>query len=156
MAARCEGSPLPRVGELPSSRAKGGREGGFTLIEVVVAAGILIVGLLSLAQLLGVSIRAESLARNGAEATRLAQGQLDALMKANFDSDPRVQVTPTGTDSLTADVANYFTNPTPRATLRWRVSAGPAGTRVIQIRVIMPVGTTTMRIIDLTSLLRRW
>jgi Tfp pilus assembly protein PilV len=156
MAARCEDSPSPRVGESRSSRATGGREGGFTLVEVVIAAAILIVGLLSLAQLLGVSIRAESLARNGAEATRLAQGQLDSLMKANFDSDPRVQITPTGTDSLTANVTNYFTTPTPRTTLRWRVSAGPAGTRVIHVRVIMPVGTTTMRVIDLTSLLRRW
>jgi Tfp pilus assembly protein PilV len=144
------------VGASPNSEPRRRSEAGFTLVEVVIAAMILIIGLLSLAQLLGVSIRAESLARHGAEATRLAQGQLDALMKADFDTDPRVQVTPTGVDSLNTDVANYFNAPSARSTIRWRVSAGPAGTRVIQLRVSMPVGTTSMRIIDLTSLLRRW
>jgi type II secretory pathway pseudopilin PulG len=156
MASECGDSPLLPVGESPSSRPRAGSEGGFTLVEVVFAALILVVGLLSLAQLLAVSIKAESLARNGAEATRLAQGQLDSLMKASLASDPRVQITPTGTDSLASNVANYFSTPTPRSIVRWRVAAGPAGTRVITVRVLIANGTTTMRIIDLTSLLRQW
>jgi Tfp pilus assembly protein PilV len=156
MAVKCEDSPSRPVDVSPSSDTRRRSEGGFTLVEVVFAALILVVGLLSLAQLLGITIRAESMARNGAEATRLAQGQLDSLMKANLDSDPRVQVTPTGTDSLASNVANYFSTPTPRSVVRWRVSAGPAATRVIQVRVFIATGTTSMRIIDLTSLLRRW
>jgi type II secretory pathway pseudopilin PulG len=162
MATKCEGSPSLPAGESPSSSSRGGSESGFTLVEVMFAAIILVVGLLSLAQLLAVTIRAESLARNGAEATRLAQGQLDSLMKASLDADPRVQITPTGTDSLAANVNNYFrlyTNPVPTrpsSIVRWQVTAGPASTRVITVRVLIANGTTTMRIIDLTSLLRRW
>ncbi len=159
MADKYEGLPLHPAVASPSSKPGVGSDGGFTLVEVIVAAMILVVGLLSLAQLLGVSIRAESLARNGAEATRLAQGQLDALMKANFDSDPRVQITPTSVNTLGSNVANYFATPTPRSVVRWRVSAGPAGAlgpRIIQVRVFIAQGSTTMRMVDLTSLLRRW
>jgi type II secretory pathway pseudopilin PulG len=147
---------LRPAAESPSSRSRGGSEGGFTLIEVIFAALILVVGLLSVAQLLAVTIRAEALARNGAEATRLAQGELDSLMKASFDTNPNVQITPVGTDSLAANVANYFDTPTPRTIRRWRVDAGPAGTRVLTVRVLIANGSTTMRIVDLTTLLRRW
>jgi prepilin-type N-terminal cleavage/methylation domain-containing protein len=129
-------------------------ESGFTLVEVIVAAMILVIGLLSLAQLLAVSIRAESMARNGAEATRLAQGQLDALMKAGF-GDPRLAAVG-GPDPLTANVANHFANPKPGATVRWRVGTGPSNTKVLTVRVLMPVGTTAMRIVDLSTLLREW
>lgn len=142
--------------ESPSSRSCGGSERGSSLIEVVFAALILVVGLLSVAQLLAVTIRAEAMARNGAEATRVAQGKLDALMKASFDTNPQVQITPVGTDSLAANVANYFDTPTARTIRRWRVDAGPASTRVLTVRVLIANGTTTMRLVDLTTLLRRW
>ena len=157
MAAKYEGSPLRPAGASPSSRPNGASEGGFTLVEAVVAMAILIVGLLSLAQLLGVSIRAESLARNGAEATRLAPGQLDALMKANFDNDPRVQPTPSGTDSLESERRELFRTPTHASVSS---VAGEPGARwhagSSTVRVIVPVRSTTMRVVDLTSLLRRW
>jgi len=122
---------------------------------VLVAALILVIGLLSLAQLLTVSIRAESLARNGAEATRLAQGQLDALMKASF-ADPRLTVWTSGADPLTTDVPNHFGSPRPGVIVRWRVGVGPANTRTLTVRVLMQNGTTSMRIIDVTTLLRQW
>lgn len=140
----------------PSSKRRGGSEGGFSLIEVVFAASILVVGLLSLAQLLAVTIRAETMARNGAEATRVAQGKLDELMKANFDTNPAVQITPVGTDSLASNVANYFDTPTPRTIRRWQVSAGPATTRILTVRVLVANGTTTFRVLDLSTLLQRW
>lgn len=157
MESKCEDSPSLPAGESPSSSSRGRSERGFTLVEVLFAAMILVSGLLSLAQLLTVTIKAESMARNGAEATRLAQGQLDALMKANFLADPRVAITPTGTDSLAANVTNYFNTPTARSVVRWRVIAtANSRIRVITVRVLVANGTTTMRIIDLTSLLRQW
>jgi Tfp pilus assembly protein PilV len=117
---------------------------------------LLVTGLVAVATLLAVTIRAESMARHGAEATRLAQARVDALMKANFDTNPSVQVQSPGTDSLGTNVANYFDTPAPNTIVRWRVQAGPAGTRLLTVRVLVANGTTTMRVIDLGTLLRRW
>jgi type II secretory pathway pseudopilin PulG len=166
MAHNCEPSGSLPAAASPSSRTRRDSEGGFTLVEVIVAAMILVVGLLSLAQLLVVTIRAESLARNGAEATRLAQGQLDALMKVPF-ADPQLAII--GSDPLTANVANHCRAPvapcaalpttTNRAVVRWRVAPGPGGatrTRLVTVRVLMAQGSTTMRMVDVSSLLRQW
>lgn len=145
----------PAVGSL-SSRRRAGSQSGFSLIEVLISTGLLVFGLASVAQLLGVTIKAESMARHGAEATRLAQAQLDTLMKSNFDTDPRVQVQSPGATSLDGNETNYFATPAANTVVRWRVQAGPAGTRVLTVRVLVANGTTTMRIVDVGTLLRRW
>ena len=152
-------SSSSRRGATPSSGRRSER--GFSLVEVLFSTLILVVGLLSVAQLLAVSIKAESMARNGALGTRWAQGKLDDLMKANFDTNPQVQVTPGGVDSLAADVPNYNDVPPvgpmqPRIIRRWRVVAGPAGTRILAVRVLVGNGSTTARAVDLTTLVRRW
>lgn len=141
----------------PSRPARRRRsEKGFSLVEVIFSTLVLTIGLVSVAQLLAVAIRAETLARNGAQATRWAQGKLDELMKANFDTNLQVQVTPGGVDSLGASIANYNDAPAPRIVRRWRVVAGPAGTRILAVRVIVNNGSTTARTVDLTTLVRRW
>jgi len=158
MAESSAGSPFRRAGVSSSSAQTPGRgcDAGFSLVEVTIAAFVLVVGLLALAQLLTITISAESIARNTALATRLGQGKLDELMKADFTSNPQIQVTAGGVNTLAANVANYFDNPAPLITRRWLVQAGPASTRILTVRVIVGDGTTTRRAVDLTTLVRRW
>ena len=149
----------PTVASSSSKSGGPASERGMSLVEVTIAALVLVVGLVSVAQLLAVTAFAEGMARNGALATRLGQGKLDDLMKANLDTNPQVQVTPGGVDSLAANVANYFDVDTavpPRWTRRWRVQAGPAATRVVTVRTIVGQASRFRRTVDLTTLIRRW
>lgn len=145
----------PAAGSSSSGRGAR-RDEGFSLIEVCFAAFIIAVILSSVAQLLAVAITAERMARNGTLAARMAQGKLDELMRADFATNPQIQLTPVGVDSLSADVANYFDTPQVSVTRRWRVSQGPANTRIVAVRVLAARGTTTARAVDLTTLVRPW
>jgi Tfp pilus assembly protein PilV len=135
----------------PASRT----DAGFSLAEVIIALLVTVTGLLSLAQLLAVTAKAEGVARNGALAARMGQDKLDDLMKANFDTSPSLQLTPVGTDTLAANVPNYFDQPAPAVTRRWIVRQGPAGTRILTVRVLVVSGASP-RTVDLTTLVRRW
>ena len=66
-------------------RARG--QGGFTLIELMVALTILIIGLLGLMGIVMVSLRASSFSRRGTEASVLAEDKIEEL---------RTAATPTG------------------------------------------------------------
>ena len=161
MAHDCARSPFRSTAVSLNSNAVARRrtDAGFSIIEVCFAALIMVVGLVSVAQLLAVTTWAESMARNGALATRMGQGKLDELMKANFDTNPQVQVTPGGVDTLAANVANYFdVDPAapPRWTRRWRVQAGPAATRILTVRTIVQGNSRFRRVVELTTLVRRW
>ncbi len=59
---------------------------GFTLIEVLVAVVILTVALVSMAELMAVTLRLQQLGRNQTTATRLAQDKIDELMSQNWAS----------------------------------------------------------------------
>jgi hypothetical protein len=117
---------------------------------------VMVTGLLGIAQLMVVTIKAESMARNGALASRMGQGKLDGLMKANFDTTPQIQITNPLVDSLAADVPNYFDVPEAGIIRRWRVRQGPAGTRLVTVRVLTMRGIPARRTVDLTTLVRRW
>jgi len=96
--------------------------------------------------------------RNAAEATRLAQAKIEELAKLDFATAPAIQIT--GTDSLNADVPNYFDAPIPGLVLRrWQVQAGPSPTgttRLVTVRVINRQGSLGARTVDLTTVLREW
>lgn len=136
-------------------------ERGFTLVETMVAMVILIIGLVSLAELLAVSLRMQQLGRNETAAVRIAQDKLDWLETGNFDLEPSIQIG----GSLTADVANYNDSPLDDAGVtkgyhrRWLVEAGPDGSaflRQVTIRVIPDVGDRrTATPYDLVSIIRR-
>jgi len=117
-------------------------ERGFTLVETLVAMVILTIGLVSLAELMAVSLRLQQLGRNETEAVRLAQDKVDELMMLTFGppgpgvEDIRIVIG----GSLTANVANHFdTQAGPDGALgtaddlaqlagytrRWVVAAGP-------------------------------
>ncbi len=157
MPGKAEPSPLRPADALPSRQPRPAlrSEAGFSLAEVLIAMIVAVTGLLSLGQLLVVTTRAESGARNGALAARMGQDKLDDLMKQNFDTSPSLQITPVGTNSLAANAANYFDTPATGVTRRWSVQQGPADTRLLTVRVLVASGIAA-RTVDLTTLVRRW
>ena len=153
---------------------------GFTLIEVLIAMVILTIALVSMAELMAITLRMQQLGRNQTLAMRLAQDKVDELMTRNFAF---AQLTVGG--SLTADVANHFDVPAAGTAgnlqyrRRWLVEAlnqgdtvqvtvgnppvvtntaiGAGTTRRVTVRVI-PI-TTDRRIsnpVDLVTIVRCW
>ncbi len=134
-------------------------DAGVTLIEVLIATVILVVGLVGGAQLLALSIQMHQLAGGTTDATRLANTKLEELMKLNFAADPAIQIAPVGLDPLTQNVPNYFDVPVAGVyTRRWLVQAGPtATTRLVTVRLVP--AQTDRRIakpVDLTTVVRQW
>jgi prepilin-type N-terminal cleavage/methylation domain-containing protein len=108
-------------------------ERGFTLVEVLVATVILTVGLVSLAEMMAITLRMQMLGKNETAAIRLAQTKVDQLVAVNF-TDATVAIG----GSLTADVTNYFDTPVAGFTRRWQISAIAGETRVrnLSVRII--------------------
>ena len=129
---------------------------GASLIEVLVATLVLTIGLVGMAQLMGMSILMHLNAREATTATQLAQAKVDELMKVNLATAPAVQITPASPDSLTTNVANYFDSPQAAITRRWRVQAGPAAnTRILTVRVINTRARQGGQI-DVSTIIRQW
>jgi hypothetical protein len=104
---------------------------------------VLTVALVSLAQLMAITLRMQMLGRNQTAAIRVAQDKIDELMPLNFTN---AQLAIGG--SLTADDANHFDSTDPLYRVRWTVAAGPAdpGVAANSVRIL------TVRVIPLTSL----
>lgn len=123
---------------------------------------ILTIGLVSLAELLAVSLRLQQLGRNGTQAVRVAQDKMDQLMSLNFDTNLTIQIG----GSLTANVANYNDTDVPGYRRRWLVQAGPPrpafplgdpDLRLMTIRVIPDLADRrTASPYELVSIIRRW
>ena len=147
---------------------------GFTLIEVLIAMVVLTVALVSLAELMAITLRLQQVGRNQTAAVRLAQDKIDELMSANFTN---AQLSPGG--SLTADVANHFDAPALAGggnsiyNRRWTVTAlnfGDQGnqggvmtavaggtTRLVTVRVTPIAGDRrTAPAVDLVTIVRCW
>ena len=69
---------------------------------------ILTVALVSMAELMAITLRMQQLGRNQTMAARMAQDKIDELMSQNFATNAQVSIG----GSLTADVANHFDTPT--------------------------------------------
>lgn len=124
----------------------------------MVAMVVLTIGLVSLAELLAVTLRLQQLGRNETQAVRLAQDRMDRLMSLNFTTAASIQLN--GSDSLASDVANYFDTEVQGYTRRWDIEAGPDGNpdlRIVTIRVIpATVDARTTAEYELVSIIRRW
>lgn len=122
----------------------------------MVAMVILTIGLVSLAELLAVSIRLQQLGRNGTESVRVAQDKMDQLMSLNFDTNLTIQIG----GSLGANVANYNDTDVQGYTRRWVVVAGPdANPDLRQVTILVlpeSVDRRTTSPYQLTSIIRRW
>lgn len=122
---------------------------------------ILTIALVSMAELMAVTLRMQMLGRNQTSAVRLAQDKVDELMSQNFSAG-----TLSIGGSLTSDVTNHFDTPATATNYkrRWVVTAGPVDVgmaadklRVVTVRVIPElsdgrVATST----ELTTILRCW
>jgi prepilin-type N-terminal cleavage/methylation domain-containing protein len=127
---------------------------GFSLVEVMVAMLVFVIGLTGVAQLLAISLAMHADAREATTGTQQAQGKLDELMKLNF-SAPAVQLS--GAESLSSNVADHFDVPAPSLLRRWRVENGPAaGTRLVTVRVTNARARQYGRRVDLTTVIRQW
>lgn len=144
-------------------------ERGFTLVEALVAMVICTIGLVSMAELMAVTLRLQQLGRNSTSAVRLAQDKIDELTTLNFGTNPSVACG----GSIDVDVADYNDTPmndngtpadttddaiTKGYTRRWIVSAGPDGDlnlRTVTVRVIPDVNDRrTASPYDLTTVIR--
>lgn len=134
---------------------------------------ILTVALVSMAELMAVTLRLQQLGRNQTEATRLAQDKIDELMSRDWAASPQLGLG----GSLTADEPNHFDTPPTFAgstalsyRRRWVVTAGPEDDdtlpvnnaladrlRVITVRVSPIVNDRrTYTPTDLTTIVRCW
>lgn len=110
--------------------------------------------MLAIAALLGVTTQMHIGAREAARSTRLAQDKVDDLMKLNFASAAAVQVG----GSLTANVANYFEQPTDGVTVRWVVATHAASTdlRQVTVRIVNLRSQQYGRQTDMSTIIRQW
>lgn len=99
------------------------REGGFTLVEVMVALGILAFGILAIASMQTSSLGGISLAGNTTDATTVAMNQMDQLIPLPFTSSQ-------------LSMGNHALPNSGRFTVNYTVSAGPLNnTRNIRLTV---------------------
>jgi len=113
------------------------------------------IGLMTLAQLMVVTLQMQQLGRNSTSAARLAQDKVDELTTVGFGA---AQMSCGG--SLTTDAANH-NDTSPNATnfrRRWTVSAGPDAAltlRQVTVRVIPDVNDRRRAMpYDLTTIVR--
>ena len=140
---------------------KTSNERGFTVIEALFAIVIMTIALVSLAELMAITLRLQMLGRNQTAAARLAQDKIDELMTQNFNTALTVSIG----GSLDGNEANHWdTTEGGLYTRRWVIAAGPVdppvpanSVRVLTIRVIPTVNDLrTSTPVEVTTLIRCW
>ncbi len=106
-------------------------QAGFTLVEVLVAMLILIVGVLAVTIMMFYGVRLQTMSRDGTMATSLAKAQVEQLRVLPATAPERQDG-----GSLTNNVANHFDQVDNYFTRRWVVTAGPANTQDITVAVL--------------------
>lgn len=113
----------PQAPQSPAAEAaarRRRRQAGFTLMEAVIATGILITGLAAISNLMLVSVGSNSAGNRATAATFLASRRMEELRAASFET-----LTDSPTDSLDTDQANYFRETTVAGVgtfhTRWRI-----------------------------------
>jgi type II secretory pathway pseudopilin PulG len=126
---------------------------GIALVEILVAMLVLIVGLVSMAQLLAVSTAALAGAGAVTGATLDAHDKLEELLASGFSGAALAVST---VDTLAADVPGHFDRTAAGRTRRWRVDEGPgADIRFVRVLVMRPgLGRLGGRV-ELVSMVRR-
>ena len=127
-------------------------ERGFTLVEVLIAMVILTVALVSMAEMMAITLRMQMMGRNETAAVRLVQSKMDELVAVNFTS-----ATVAVGGSLTADVATYFYTPAAGYGRRWQIAAiaGETRVRTLTVRITPTIsdGRTNAQI-ELATIIR--
>lgn len=128
-------------------------ERGFTLIEVLIAMVILTIAMVSMAELMAITLRMQMMGRNETSAIRLAQSKIDQLINLNFTTNTATDVG----GSLTTDIATYFDTEDVNFKRRWQIEAiaGETKVRTLTVRVIPNVNDRrTNAQIDLVTIIR--
>jgi prepilin-type N-terminal cleavage/methylation domain-containing protein len=119
-----------------SGRA-GGPESGFTLIELMIAIIVLVVGILGLASTMANMTRYQDLSAAHADMTALADNRIEMLrVAATYRTADTMQLVVGGDHA--APAAPYTATVVERGRtyiLTWVVTAGPAATRNVTVRV---------------------
>jgi prepilin-type N-terminal cleavage/methylation domain-containing protein len=134
--------------EKEAFRSERGAERGFSMIEMMVAIVVILVGLVSI---VGISVyvsRANVTSNNLSVLATAAQSQIDLLRQAQWTvttEDPTITVG----GSLSSNVANHSTtlSNTPAGDLivRWQVTQGPtADVRYVTVKVVQVNAPPTM------------
>ena len=122
---------------------RGRSEAGFTLIELMIAIVVVVIGVLGMSSVTATSIRQQDLSAARTDMAALADNkfeELRAFAGAVQRTADTVQLVPGG--SLTVATANYNDAVTERGrtyTRRWVVTTGVGGTRNVTIRITPPV-----------------
>ncbi len=127
-------------------------ERGFTLIEVLIAMVILTIALVSMAELMAITLRMQMMGKNETSAVRLAQSKIDELVAVNF-ANASVAVG----GSLTANVANYNDDPVDGLKRRWQIQAiaGETRVRTLTVRLIPTINDRrTNAQVELVTIIR--
>lgn len=127
-------------------------ERGFTLIEVLIAMVILTIAMVSMAELMAITVRMQMMGRNETAAIRLAQSKVDELVAVNFTN-----ATVAVGGSLTTNVATYNDSPADGFARRWSIAAiaGETRVRTLTVRVTPTVNDRrTNGVVELTTIIR--
>lgn len=114
---------------------------GFTVIELMIAIVVLSIGMLAMATMLASSSRLQRLAASRGEVTAHAEAKLEELRsygQTEADNALRTRLALGG--SLTNEVTAYADSVDGvngvRYIRRWQITAGVAGARSVQVRVL--------------------
>jgi type II secretory pathway pseudopilin PulG len=150
--------PVPHRGAWPADAGPNTQgagplgDGGFTLIEVLIATLVMTIGMLAIAAMLAVTTQMHIGARESARSTRLAQDKIDELLKLTFSSNPAIAVG----GSLDSNDDNHYETPMTGVTVRWAVADGPTDdTRLLTVRVVN-MRSHHYRQTNLATIIRQW
>lgn len=116
-------------------------EDGFTLIELMIAIAVIVVGVLAMSSSMATMTRWQDMSAARTDMAALADNKFEQLRQAAvFNTAQTVEIAVGG--SLTVNTANYNDVVTERGRTyrrRWVVTAGPGGTRSVTLRIIPEV-----------------
>jgi type IV pilus modification protein PilV len=117
------------------------KEGGFTLLEVLIAVAILTFGILAVASMQVSAIRGNSQAWDVTEAATSAMDRIEKLMLADYDTDADLADTDTdgiaGLDDDTAATADLSDTSHPVYDLFWNIAVNQPRINTKTVRLIV-------------------